>query len=363
MIELPRHLTDDALVGAVRQLAADERTTTAALVAHLVELDTRRLAVAAGYSLFTYCCEVLLLSEDAAGNRTTAVRVVREFPSVLPMLADGRLNLSTLRVLAPHLTADNHAELLAEAASKSKRRVEELVARRFPQRVTTSIRRMAPSPTPPAGPHGAPPAPAPPGAPAPAADATAASTSRPPLAGKRPVTPMAEDVFLIRLAASRAMVDRLRRAQDLLAHAVARRDVTEVFDRALVALIAGLEKRKFAATDRPRTASGGPATPAGAAEPNPRTRLISAAVRREVHARDGDRCTYVSALGRRCEASAFLEFHHLRPYEVRGPGSTVNIALRCREHNQYEADVYFAPSRAALGAGASIRPGADAGAS
>ena len=398
MIEIPTHLTDDALTDAVKLLAADERTTTAALVAHLVELDTRRLAVAAGYSLFTYCCEVLLLSEDAACNRTTAVRVVRAFPGVLPMLADGRLNLSTLRVLAPHLSPGNHAELLAEATYKSKRRVEELVARRFPQPVTTSIRRMTPArgrpeqaiapassgvapldaappassnvgssdcAAPPAGSTGAAEA-APPVKPSDGDAPRAVTAQAPHLAGKRAVTPMAEDVFLIRMAASRAMVERLRRAQDLLAHAVAPGDVTEVFDRALIALIAELEKRKFAATDRPRRASrpaasasaeGSDSSPAGAR--NKQTRLIRAAVRREVRARDGDQCAYVSPDGRRCDARAFLEFHHLRPYEVGGAGTADNISLRCQAHNQYEADVFFAPFRAALGARAAIRPGAD----
>ena len=400
MIELPSHLTDDALVEAVKQLAANERTTTAALVAHLVELDDRRLAVAAGYSLFTYCCEVLLFSEDATCNRITAVRAVRAFPSVLPMLADGRLNLSTLRVLAPHLTADNHAGLLAEAAHRSKRKVEELVARHFPQSVTTSIRRMAPAraqaPALPvsapgaaelapsgSGPSGvvsatagssdgagpASPASTPESGPA-APQAPAQNEERAeslvapqrPLVGKRAVTPVAEDIFLIRLAASRAMVGRLQRAQDLLAHAVARGDVTEVFDRALIALIAGLEKEKFATTDRPRTASRRAARTTDAGRKT-RTRLISAPVRREVRARDGDQCAYVSPDGRRCEARAFLEFHHVRPYEVGGPGTADNISLRCRAHNQYEADVYFAPSRAARADRVAIRPGADSNAS
>jgi hypothetical protein len=35
-----------------------------------------------------------------------------------------------------------------------------------------------------------------------------------------------------------------------------------------------------------------------------------------------------------------------------------NIALRCRAHNQYEADLFFAPIRAAMSVEHSIRPGA-----
>ena len=360
MVELPTHLTNDDLLAATRRLAADERTTVAALVAHLAEIDARCLAVAAGYSLFTYCREVLLLSEDAACNRTAAARTVREFPTVIAMLADGRLNLATLRLLTPHLSPANHAELLADAAHKSKRKVEELVARRFPQEVVTSIRRMpqarARSPQPAAPWPGPTLSHATGAAPGPAADSggTASADRRPPLQGRRAVTPMAEDVFLIRLAAHRAMVDRLRRAQDLLAHAVPRGDVTAVFDRALMALIDNLERKKFAKTRKAPT----PQARAGDGQ-REHTRTITAEVRRTVSARDEERCAYISPFGRRCDATAYLEFHHLRPYAVGGEATIANIALRCQAHNRYEADVYFAPIRDAMSARHSIRPGAE----
>jgi hypothetical protein len=379
MVELPTHLTDAQLLESTRRLAACERTATAALVAHLAEVDARRLAVAAGHSLFTYCRRELLLSEDAACTRITAVRVVRSFPAVLAMLADGRLNLSTVRVLAPHLTVENHGELIAEAEGKSKRSVEELMARRFPQDVKTSIRRVAQpqeAPPPPAaagavslalrvppegGSGAAEPTPQP-------AEPPGGAAPPPPLAGKRAVTPMAEDVFLIRLAAGRAMVERLRHAQDLLGRAVPRGDVTEVFDRALVALIEDLEKKRFGGVrtggrDARRAVGRPPAARPPARES--RGRHISAEVRRVVWDRDGGRCAYRSAEGHRCEATRFLELHHLRPFEVGGAATVENIALRCRAHNQYEADVYFAPFRQAMAirdtvsARDSIRPGTD----
>ncbi len=40
---------------------------------------------------------------------------------------------------------------------------------------------------------------------------------------------------------------------------------------------------------------------------------------------------------------AFLEFHHIRPYALGGPTSAENISLRCRRHNQYEAELVFGP--------------------
>jgi hypothetical protein len=123
-IGIPSQLSDHDLVAAVNSLARCEREATASLLAHLAEVDARRLYLAAGFSsLFTYCCTVLHLSEPAAYNRIEAARAARKFPIVLPMLSDGALSLATVRLLSSHLTAQNHKDLLAAAAGKSKREV------------------------------------------------------------------------------------------------------------------------------------------------------------------------------------------------------------------------------------------------
>jgi hypothetical protein len=60
-------LSDDDLLSEVKTLAAGERQATARLIAALAELDARRLYLGEGCSsLFTYCTEVLHLSEHAA---------------------------------------------------------------------------------------------------------------------------------------------------------------------------------------------------------------------------------------------------------------------------------------------------------
>ena len=125
-IDIPSHLSDDDLVSQVKFLARYERDATATLIAHLAELDARRLYLAAGFSsLFAYCCEVLRLSEPAAYNRIEAARAARRFPVILPMLGEGSLSLATVRLLASNLTAENQQERsrrpLARASDRSKR--------------------------------------------------------------------------------------------------------------------------------------------------------------------------------------------------------------------------------------------------
>ena len=141
---IPSRLSDTALLAEVLRLARSARATTVSLVAHLAELDARRLYLGAGFSsLFTYCTAVLGLSESETYNRIEAARAVRRFPLVLDRLADGSLNLTTLRLIARHLTSANHEQLVAAASGRTKREVELLVARRFPRAdVPSSVRKL-----------------------------------------------------------------------------------------------------------------------------------------------------------------------------------------------------------------------------
>src|SRR4029453_6342621 len=139
-----RRLSDDELVARVKDLAARERAATSALIAHLAELDTRNIHLREGYgSLFAYCREALSLSEHEAYNRIEVARAARRFPVVLDMLAEGALNLTSARLLAPHLTPENHLSVLASARGKRKTEVEEIVARLAPRPdIATSVRRL-----------------------------------------------------------------------------------------------------------------------------------------------------------------------------------------------------------------------------
>lgn len=137
-------LPDRKLIKHIKRLARRERRATADLIAHLAILDERRLYLGEGWaSLFTYCTKVLHLSEHAAYGRIEAARAARRFPEILEMLASGSVNLTTITLLAPHLTPDNHREVLQAARGKTRRQVEELVAALRPlPPVPSFIRRL-----------------------------------------------------------------------------------------------------------------------------------------------------------------------------------------------------------------------------
>jgi HNH endonuclease len=323
------HLSDDQLVAHLKVLANDERRATVALIASLVEFDARRLYLReACSSLFTYCTQVLHLSEHAAYGRIEAARAARRFPVMLDMLAEGALTLTAIGLLAPHLTVENHQHVLTAARHKNKRDVERLVATLRPKPAVPSVLRKLPQGKPAtaltesAGGHNL-------LASVDEANASVESTATTPIVERprRPATvaPLTPERYKLQVTLSAQTYATLRRAQDLLRHAIPNGDLAAIVDRALAALVRELERTKFAETERPRK------TP----PVEKRSRHIAAAVRRRVWRRDGGQCAFVGTEGR-CTERGFLEFHHVVPYADGGESVVENLELRCRAHNAYE---------------------------
>jgi len=365
-----RRLSDPELVARVKDIAARERGATVLLVAHLAELDTRDVHLRAGHgSLFGYCREVLALSEQEAYNRIVVARTARRFPVVLEMLEAGALNLTTLRLLGPRLTSENHQAALESARGKSKLQVEEIAARLWSRPDVPSFVRKLPAPRPAVPPlegqaaAGTRPSSAPqvgplpelpvpptlssgppiaPPSQSPATSAPVVTAPTPPWPQRRAaaeVTPLSPDRYRVQVTIGGDTLEKLRLAKDLLRHAVPTGDEAVILDRALTALLVALAQKKFAAAEKPR--------PAGGTAPG--SRHIPAEVKRAVWLRDLGGCAFVGTNGRRCAERGFLEFHHVRPFAAGGEATVRNIQLRCRRHNDYEARVYFgqAPRMAA----------------
>ena len=323
-------LSDSELLTETMRVAQTARSTTAQLLSLLAEIDSRKLYLGLGYSsLFAYCMKVLHLSEPAAYIRITAARAGRRFPILLKLLADGSVNLTTVSLLAAHLTDENHEALLEAARHKTRREVEHFVACLDPQADVTSLLRRLPER------H--------------ASAATEADvirkvlevqhdvlpsasnpmTSKPLTARPAVVVPLAADRYLLRITLSQTAHERLVRARALLRHQIPSGDPALVVERALALLVDQLERTKHGATENPRRPS----------RTRPTSRRVSAAVKRTVWGRDEGRCAFVGVDGR-CAERGFLEFHHLVPFAAGGPTTIDNLELRCRAHNAYEVTLF-----------------------
>src|SRR5438067_2758747 len=117
-------LRDPDLLARPHDLIGQSHCTEANLLVHLGEIDQRKLYLERAFpSMFAFCVGELGFSEDAAYSRILVARAARRLPAVIEAMRSGQVHLSGLRLLAPHLTAENHRELLAEAAGKTKRQM------------------------------------------------------------------------------------------------------------------------------------------------------------------------------------------------------------------------------------------------
>ena len=322
------HLSDQSLLRELRSLVNQDRATTAMLIAHLGEVDSRRLYAPAGYpSMYEYCLRELRFSEQTAFKRIRVARVARQFPAVYGMLADGRLNLSAIVMLTGYLTSENGDDLLAAAADQARAGIERLIAERFPQPDLPSlVAPVEPLMSPlgvSAGTVNFSPAKH-------AAPASAVAQSPAPLTPPARVAPLAPERYAIQCTVSQATYEKLQHARELLGHAVPSGDLAQLLDRALDALIAKLEQQKFAKTEHPR-----------ACRASENARQIPASVKRTVWERDGGRCTFVGENGHRCESRTRLEWDHVEPVAQGGRATVTGLRLRCRAHNQLEAERRF----------------------
>ncbi len=309
------HVSDHDLLRDLASLVAQDRTTTAALLAHIAEVDVRRLYLPAGHpSMYAYCVHELRLAEDSAYRRITVARVARQFPAAFEALADGRLNLTAVVLLSPYLRPENADELLEAAAHKTKSDIEELLARRFPRSerlpliVAASSCQLAPERV---GTQGRDHNEAVPGELVPERVAGELAPGRvEAMTPRSSVKPVAAQRYEIQLTIGQGTHAKLQYAQSLLSHQVATGDVVEILDRALDALIVRLEKRKFAATARPRQAP----------RPTAGKRHIPAHVKRTVWQRDGGQCTFISDAGRRCPRARAARIRSRRSCGAQRPG-------------------------------------------
>jgi hypothetical protein len=178
----------------------------------------------------------------------------------------------------------------------------------------------------------------------------------------------------VQFEAGEEYVALVEKAKALLSHSTPGAGLAELHLSAMRALVAVLERDRYAATARPRSPAArkpGPKASAGleprqepeastqleveraptpehvpGPDPTPdhprqRGRHVPAAIRRAVFERDVGRCTYRSTSGERCRETARLELHHIKAFARGGQHRLDNVTLHCHAHNALAAEQNF----------------------
>ena len=306
---LLKSTSDDELLHRLSRLVQQSRRVESELVAHIAEVDERRLcAREACASMFTYCTEVLHMSEAEAYLRIRVARASRKHPELLRMLEDGRIHLTGAAKLSPYLTEANRDTVLPRATHKSKAKLEELVAEVAPKPDVAPKIRKLPAP----------------------AQLRPDSVVLPKVTPQKTLEPLAPARYKVQFTASAELKDKIERLRALMPDS----DLAVLIDEAVTEKIERLEAKRFAKTKKPRKS-------VEESDTSPSSRYIPAPVRRVVSERDGNQCTFVDSNGRRCKSRDRLEFHHDKPFAKGGDRSPENIQLMCKAHNQYLAECVY----------------------
>jgi hypothetical protein len=226
-------ISDGELVGGLRQLVRRSGWTEARIVAHLAELEARRLHLKAAHSLFEYCQKELGLSQNEAFYRIQAARMARKFPIVFELLERREIHLTAVALIRDYITLENHVELLHEVSGKTKEQILRLLAARAPRPDVKSKLRKLPI--------------------------NARSVAAGPTGSLEPTS---AESYRLQLNIGRELKKKLELLLDLMSHSNPSRDLTVAVERAVDSQIEKLKKRRFGKTVRPRSAATATATDA-----------------------------------------------------------------------------------------------------
>ena len=307
-------ISDVELVETLKELVGRSSWTEARIVAHLAELDARRLHLLGGRSLFRYCQECLGLSQNEAFYRIQAARLAQRFPVIFELLERRQVHLTALALVRDFITAENHAELLRDVSGKTKEQILRLLATRAPRPdVPSRIRKL----------------------PVPAGAVAAGPTGT--------LEPLSLASYRLQLNASESLKQKLELAANLMSHANPSRDLAIVVERALDLLIEKLHKERFGKTARPgrrRTPNEHEQAPSRRNARHGRNHIPNETLRQLLE-RDGLSCSYTAEDGHRCGEQAFLQIHHEQAWAKGGADSLDNLRLVCAPHNRLLAERDF----------------------
>lgn len=270
-----RNINDENLLALVEKNRTLELNTLTQSLHYLIEVDARRLFSKYGYeSLHKFLTKHLRQSEDEAGRRIAAARLLKELPQIEERINSGAFSLTTLTQAQAlfrreakqdrKLTRAKKLELMDRIEGKSKRETERIIASASPEvHIPDKIKAIS------------------------------------------------QSQIMLQFAAADSLEGKIEELRGILAHTHPGISLGELnhwlCDFALAAL-------KGPAPARVRKA------------PNAGKPMSKAAVRREVWKRDRHECT-------KCKSKFALQVDHIIPKALGGRFTLENLRLLCRNCN------------------------------
>ncbi len=324
-------LTDDQLIFDTKKLIKKEQEIVIEIIAHLEEIERRRLYCDAGYdSLWSYTIGELGYSEAQAHRRIDAMRMSRKISSVKRGLESGTLNVTCVNMGSAFLKAAseynkkvNQEELFLKLEGKSKKEVMTILQEKR-EELNLPLKQL-------------------------------------PKKTVETKTNGGSGDVRMHLTLKKETVEKIKKLKGLLAHKEGNLSTEELLDKMLDSAIEKAEKEKFAVGIKARSQSEQvlkekqlsqkepkvQAVPVSAATEEKKStkyakplspskvkvinsRYVPNDLKRIIYVRDNGKCS-------NCGSRHALEIDHKRSFALGGKTSLENCRLLCRSCNQRHA--------------------------
>jgi 5-methylcytosine-specific restriction endonuclease McrA len=333
-------LSDNELTNRLRKLVPKEQDLTLEILPFPAEVGSRGLYLARGYgSLYEYCKGELGYTDASAWRRVRAALAIQRCPEAFESLTNGQVTMCTLGRVHKFISA----EVLSKIRGKSQAEVELIAAaydakgaapdRTRPVMIPKAIDRRADTKN-----HDR----------LRSEVSAAAGTDSPGTSLRSELAAKIERLefekkWKVEGVVSGRVKEKLDRCKLLLSSKYPNGiDYETLFDELTDVFL----ERK----DPERRAKRKKATAKTGADRAANTRYVPQHVKDKVWTRDGGKCAYVEAGGKRCNSTYNLQFDHYPvPFGRGGPSTVNNLRLLCAKHNRYTAkDVYGEVRRTVL---------------
>ncbi len=241
-------------------------------------------------SLHMYCVELLELSKHVANDFINVVRKSLEIPQLADAIRSRKVTIAKARKVCSVIDESNYREWIDLVVHCSCREVERTVA-----------------------------------------------AANPKAAVQESMKYVSGDALELKVGVNEEWSELLVRTKDLMSQRQRRAVSTE---EALFTLMSDfvrkndpVEKAKSAlARTKTKTAKSDVAEQTGGSETP--TRYRPATIEHKVDIRDGARCTFVGANGKRCESRRWLEKHHIVEFSAGGGHEVENLETLCSGHHK-----------------------------
>lgn len=291
-------MQDSELLEKIKSAVLDERKSITRVLHLLQEVEARKLYAKRGFSsLFQFAVDYLGYSESAAHRRISAMRAVKEIPSIENKILSGSLTLTNVAQVQGFIkqetktsgpvSLEEKVKIFDQAQNKSTRECEKLLLTKNPQALPKERRRQ-----------------------------------------------ITAEVTELKILLPEEVINQIQELKSLWSHKNPNMTDGELIVEMLKTCLKQ-SKKGLKPTDELK--------PLPAPEvKKTKTRYIAKAIRQTVWQRDQGRCQFRDPLTKhRCDSRHLLQIDHIRPWALGGDHDPDNLRLLCATHNQLAAEQTF----------------------